>query len=665
MESCQKTSTSSKRKTRLHSTFPGRNGYSRLRQKKSRRKESLQWIRERVCIWSARGTFTLLSWKPLGHREVRRRWWRPTARCKPEKKPLYLSKNWTYSWRTCFLKKLPQFFSVGKFCEDHWYTYHWTSGQKPHLTKNGKKIDCNVSNCVPFVVPGLLTSSSTTLTPTSSSSSSQDSVFDVGRYIENPVPERSGSTSEQLQGTPLHKPKETENTNKNERREEVQSDLLHDLPDWLQELVDEGSPLEPRWNPAPEDQDTSRSCHELPMESRAEVEPGSGKHSVYTHFPTDPNCDICLKTKITRASCRRRTGTLVPRSQNSQWRKWIAWQSSIRRRGSRFSNPVVTVLPVENKNFSGDQEEPNEVPGADEAHFPKDRNCEICQRTKITMAPYRRRIGGAVPRAENFGDLMTADHKFLVKDVNLETIIDMQSWCRTWPPNGSSRIRAQQKLLKKHKGACKSSQSRIGSLKSFTLTILWNSAKPVKISPGIIARLPHRSETNGIAERAVRRVKEDTSAVLLQSGLNENWWADSMECYCYLRNIQDLLSDGKTPYETRFGMPFNGPVIPFGATVEYHPISAKDQSGLLQFGAKVLPGIFLGYALYACGIWNRRHSGRRHWRIGGDGRIWTPRQKAQCKGSVNAAKKWKLHIPSRRWNSQNLWVRTASENHPP
>ena len=30
---------------------------------------------------------------------------------------------------------------------------------------------------------------------------------------------------------------------------------------------------------------------------------------------------------------------------------------------------------------------------------------------------------------------------------------------------------------------------------------------------------PHRSETNGIAESAVRRVKEGTSAVVLQSGL--------------------------------------------------------------------------------------------------------------------------------------------------
>ena len=33
--------------------------------------------------------------------------------------------------------------------------------------------------------------------------------------------------------------------------------------------------------------------------------------------------------------------------------------------------------------------------------------------------------------------------------------------------------------------------------------------------------------------------------------------------------------------------------------VEYHPISSKDQSRLHQFGAKVLPGLFLGYAFFA------------------------------------------------------------------
>ena len=98
-------------------------------------------------------------------------------------------------------------------------------------------------------------------------------------------------------------------------------------------------------------------------------------------------------------------------------------------------------------------------------------------------------------------------------------------------------------------------------------------------------------------------MKEGTSAVLLQSGLDENWWADSMECYTYLRNIQDLSSDGKTQYERRFGEPFKGPVIHFWAKVEYYPISAKDQSRIHQFGRKVLPGLFLGYALYAGRIW--------------------------------------------------------------
>ena len=74
---------------------------------------------------------------------------------------------------------------------------------------------------------------------------------------------------------------------------------------------------------------------------------------------------------------------------------------------------------------------------------------------------------------------------------------------------------------------------------------------------------PHRSETNGIAERAVRRVKEGTSAVLLQSGLNESLVG---RCYGNVTPIfetpTDLLSDGRTPYERPFGQPlYNGPSL--------------------------------------------------------------------------------------------------------
>ena len=50
------------------------------------------------------------------------------------------------------------------------------------------------------------------------------------------------------------------------------------------------------------------------------------------------------------------------------------------------------------------------------------------------------------------------------------------------------------------------------------------------------------------------------------------------------------------------GNHFKGPIIPFGSLVEYHPIIAKDQSRIHQFGKKVLPGLFLGCGVYAVKI---------------------------------------------------------------
>ena len=67
--------------------------------------------------------------------------------------------------------------------------------------------------------------------------------------------------------------------------------------------------------------------------------------------------------------------------------------------------------------------------------------------------------------------------------------------------------------------------------------------------------------------------------------------------FCETSQIYYLM--GRTPYERRFGQPCKGPIIPFGSLVEYHTITAKDQSRIHQFGKKVLLGWLLGYALYA------------------------------------------------------------------
>ena len=168
-------------------------------------------------------------------------------------------------------------------------------------------------------------------------------------------------------------------------------------------------------------------------------------------------------------------------------------------------------------------------------------------------APCRRRNGGTVPRSENFVDLSTADHKVLSESCeprnNHRYAIVVQDlatqWIQAYPCKNNTSQQTQRSLQKfleperKPKVIYTDSSLEFGKVCE---DLSWNHCTST----------PHRSETNGIAERAVRRVKEGTSAVLLQSGLNESWWADSMECYTYLRYVTDLLSDGKTPYERRF-----------------------------------------------------------------------------------------------------------------
>ena len=96
-----------------------------------------------------------------------------------------------------------------------------------------------------------------------------------------------------------------------ERRE--RGDPCHsEIPEWLQEfrenLVDDR---------VPEHRDShASSSHEASLEPIFKRREDLCKHSVYTHFPEDRNCEICKRTKITRAPCRRRIGGVVHRAEN-------------------------------------------------------------------------------------------------------------------------------------------------------------------------------------------------------------------------------------------------------------------------------------------------------------------------------------------------------------
>ena len=74
------------------------------------------------------------------------------------------------------LEHTPAVLSLGKLCDEHGYSYEWITGQKPHLIKNGIRIQCNTENFVPIVVPGLSTSSSSSLPSSTSMTPSRQEI---------------------------------------------------------------------------------------------------------------------------------------------------------------------------------------------------------------------------------------------------------------------------------------------------------------------------------------------------------------------------------------------------------------------------------------------------------------------------------------------------------
>ena len=106
--------------------------------------------------------------------------------------------------------------------------------------------------------------------------------------------------------------KQTTKPNKTESKKEQSESLCSEILEWLQEfrenLVDDEVPVH--------GDSHASSSHKVSLEPTFKRHEELGKHSVYTHFPEDRNCEICQWTKITRAPCRRRKGGAVPLAEN-------------------------------------------------------------------------------------------------------------------------------------------------------------------------------------------------------------------------------------------------------------------------------------------------------------------------------------------------------------
>ena len=233
------------------------------------------------------------------------------------------------------LENTPAVLSFGKLCDENGYSYEWINGQKPHLIKNGIRIICNTENFVPIVVPGLSSSSSgsssTSRTPMkqeSRSSSSSSSSSSSPTVSEIQIRDREDAINSDISPVPVsfsvddrsRQPDDETQANKNPKTNKKETTIERgnplcsddpEIPEWLQEfrenLVDDEIPLQGGSHASSNEaslEPTTKRCEDL------------GKHNVHAHFPKDRNCEICKRTKITRAPCRRRKGEAVPRADN-------------------------------------------------------------------------------------------------------------------------------------------------------------------------------------------------------------------------------------------------------------------------------------------------------------------------------------------------------------
>ena len=231
------------------------------------------------------------------------------------------------------LENTPAVLSLGKLCDENGYSYEWINGQKPHLIKDGIRIICNTENFVLIVVPSLSNSSSgsdssTSRTPqrqgshcsTSSSSSSSSPTVSEIKTREREDRTESGISAvtvstavDDRTGQPVvNQANKIPKTHKKEPQTDRGNLLCSDIPEWLQELRENLVDDE-----IPEHGDShASSSHEASLEPTTKRREDLGKRSVYTHFPKDRNGEICQRTKITRAPCRRRNGGAVHRAEH-------------------------------------------------------------------------------------------------------------------------------------------------------------------------------------------------------------------------------------------------------------------------------------------------------------------------------------------------------------
>ena len=105
--------------------------------------------------------------------------------------------------------------------------------------------------------------------------------------------------------------------------------------------------------------------------------------------------------------------------------------------------------------------------------------------------------------------------------------------------------------------------------------------------------LSYNPQSNGVAENMIKRVKEGTRKMLIQSGLAPSWWSEASKYFRFVKNVCDI-RDGTSAYWKRHGEHFGGKLVPFGAAIRFSPSGPLAELNH-TFGPNARLGIFVGF----------------------------------------------------------------------
>ena len=162
-------------------------------------------------------------------------------------------------------------------------------------------------------------------------------------------------------------------------------------------------------------------------------------------------------------------------------------------------------------------------------HFPKDRNYDIWVRSKITRNSLQKTHWHSRTTSRKIGDLITAERKVLWNNRRHAVVVQdlATQWIQSYPCETKTSQETAKSLQRCLEATWKPKFIHTDNSLEFGKVcedLSWNHCTSTL----------HRSEIHGIAERAVRRIREGTSAVLLEQ-------MDSSEIYSKRPNAKEVI----------------------------------------------------------------------------------------------------------------------------